>query len=116
MKGIPAIIILLSISFIIYSHTAFAVTGTEGRAKLRDVNLALLDVVAALAVFLIGIHALRYVTADNPQERADIKKGLTYIIIGLLITYLAAKLVEGIYCYAINQAWGIPMGDCTVFI
>ncbi|MFH1835803.1 MAG: hypothetical protein ABH851_06415 [Methanobacteriota archaeon] len=84
--------------------------------SLREVNEAFLQVVAGLAVLLIAVHALRYVTSDNPQERADIKKGIIYIIIGVFIAYLAAELVEGIYCFALNEAFGISIGDCRALI
>ncbi|GEM_PF-1483608 len=85
-------------------------------SSLQEVNKAFLQVVAGLAVLLIAVHALRYVTSDNPQERADIKKGIIYIIIGVLIAYLAAELVEGIYCFALHEAFGISIGDCRALI
>jgi hypothetical protein len=88
----------------------------KGRSEMQEVNLAFLQVVAALAVVMIAVNALRYVTSDNPQERADIKKSLTYVIIGLIIVYLARALVKGIYCYALYKAWGIATTECEKYI
>jgi len=100
---------------VLLSSLALA-TPPSGRTEMMQVNQAVLEVVAALAVVMIAVHALRYVTSDNPQERADIKKGLEYIVIGLLIAYLARSLVKGIYCYALYKAWGIATTECEKYI
>ncbi|MFH1788015.1 MAG: pilin [Candidatus Altiarchaeota archaeon] len=92
-------------------------TTESGMTELREVSIATLQVVGALAVLMIAVHALRYVTSENPQERADIKKGLTYIVIGLLIAYMATILVRGIYCYALGEVWGTATAtECMSYI
>jgi undecaprenyl pyrophosphate phosphatase UppP len=107
----------ITILFFVASLSSVAqVTTIKGRQELKDVNTAFLQVVAALAVLLIAVNALRYVTSDNPQERADIKKSLTYVILGLLITYLAGKLVEAVYCYSLEKVWGVTSGECKTYI
>lgn len=92
-------------------------TTESGMTELREVSIAALQVVGALAVLMIAVHALRYVTSDNAQERADIKKGLTYIIIGLLIAYMATILVRGIYCAALGEVWDSATAtECMSYI
>lgn len=51
----------------------------------------------ALATLLLAIQGLRYLISDSPDERKKIKKGLMYIIIGLLIVESVAVIVAQFY-------------------
>lgn len=51
----------------------------------------------ALGLLMIVIQGLRYIIADSAQERAEVKKGLMYIVIGLLVVYGYQNLT-GLYC------------------
>lgn len=109
---------LMAATLIAFIVTPLSAATTEsGMTELREVSIAALQVVGALAVLMIAVHALRYVTSDNPQDRADIKKGLTYIVIGLLIAYMATILVKGIYCAALGEVWDSATAtECMSYI
>ena len=70
---------------------------------------ALFDVAAAMAVLLIAIQGLKFVTSETPADREEAKKGLIYVLMGLLVVFLAVRIVCGIYCYAI-EAYESPKG------
>lgn len=88
-------------------------TPGSGTSEMREINDAVLQTAAGLAVLLIAIHGVKWITSDNPQDRADVKKGLTYVILGLLMAYLAKRIVEAVYCYAIYKSMGVDIAECT---
>ncbi len=84
--------------------------------EMSDLIVALKTVAAALAVLLISIQGLKYITAESPNDRAEAKKGLIWIIVGLVVAAVSANLVCGLYCMAISQYWdgsSTPL-NCTI--
>ncbi|MFH0859957.1 MAG: pilin [Candidatus Altiarchaeota archaeon] len=79
-----------------------ASAGGTDMAELNSLNEGLVTVAAALGVLMISIQGLKWVTSDTPQDRADAKKGLEYILIGLLVVYLAGVIVCGLYGVALS--------------
>ena len=71
---------------------------------------ALFDVAAAMAVLVVAIQGLKFVTSETPADREEAKKGLIYVLMGLLVVFLAVRIVCGIYCYAIEEYDYIPHG------
>lgn len=87
--------------------------------EMTDLVSALKKIAAGLATLLIAIQGLKYVTAQTPEDRAEAKKGLIYIILGLLVAAIAANLVCGLYCAAIASTYGgftctIALGICSI--
>ncbi len=78
-------------------------TAAAENPELADLAAGLTTVAAALGTLMIAVQGLRWITSETPQDRADAKKGLTYILIGLLIVAITACLVEGLYCQIIKQ-------------
>ena len=64
---------------------------------IDNLNNALRNFAAALALFMLTILGLKWIMSETPAERAEAKKGIIYIILGLLVVYLAANIVCGIY-------------------
>jgi hypothetical protein len=66
-----------------------------------------LEIVAyALGWLMMIIMGVKWILADSPNERADAKKGMMYIIIGLLVVRSAAQLIQ-LYCQTANAAMGM---------
>jgi hypothetical protein len=57
------------------------------------VNNLLYGVAAGIALLLITLHAVRWKTAENPNDREEAKKGMINVIIGLIVIIIAATLV-----------------------
>ncbi len=63
----------------------------------------------ALAWIMMVIMGVKWIIADSPNERAEAKKGMMYVVIGLLIVASACQLLD-LYCDNARQALG---GDFT---
>jgi hypothetical protein len=59
----------------------------------------------ALGWLMMVLMGVKWILADSPNERADAKKGMIYIIIGLLLVASATSLVN-MYCSMANSATG----------
>lgn len=96
----------------------FLLVGSVSSDEMSDLVESLKTIAAALGILLIAIQGLKYVTAESPDDRAEAKKGLIWIIVGLLVAAVSAALVCGLYCQAISVAYGgvgcsIIRGVCT---
>lgn len=73
-------------------------------AELEEVNIGLTTVASALGVLVITYAGIKWIMADNPQERDDAKKTIIYVIVGLLVVSMARDLVAALY----NPATTLP--------
>lgn len=70
-----------------------------------------------LGWLMMVIMGIKWIIADSPNERADSKKGMIYIIIGLLIVRSACNLItlycDNAYCAlgASATTFSCPLGD-----
>jgi outer membrane murein-binding lipoprotein Lpp len=96
----------LAASVLILLFLAGCAVAVDPTAEMNELIKALRKIAAALAILLIAVQGLKYVTAESPDDRAEAKKGLIWIIAGLLIAAIAANLVCGLYCAAIASAYG----------
>lgn len=64
---------------------------------MDETNKAIRQIGAALAVLMFSIHGLKWVMSETPADRAEAKKGMIYVIVGLLFLKLAFNVVCGIY-------------------
>jgi len=96
--------------------------GLAAADEMTDLIGALKKIAAALGALLIAVQGLKYVTAEAPDDRAEAKKGLIWIIVGLLVAAISAYLVCGLYCAAISSTYGgftcstpaSPLDVCTI--
>lgn len=59
-----------------------------------EITEILTKVGAALGVLMIAVEGVRWIFSDSPKGRDDARKGVTYVIIGLILLISAEKLVE----------------------
>ncbi len=68
---------------------------TAGSSQLHDLLQILFGIVAALAVLMIVIAALRFITAQgNPQEVSKARSTIVYAVAGLLVAMTAEAIVS----------------------
>ncbi|MFH1722390.1 MAG: pilin [Candidatus Altiarchaeota archaeon] len=96
---------------LLFSQSA-AAQGTT----MADFCEALYIIAGFLASVMIVIQGLRWVMSDTPQDRMEAKKGIMYVLIGLLVVYMAAILVSVLYCRTIQgYDENCPDGpDCSI--
>ena len=80
--------------------------------EIYGVVNALNIVAGLLAILMLTIQGVRWLMAESPQQRADIKQSIIYILLGLLVVMLAPRLVCVIYCKTI-QSYD-PMVECSL--
>jgi len=66
------------------------------------VTEALKTIVAYIALFMLALMGLRWAWSMEPKGRAEAKKGIVYIIIGLIIVTMFAAIVQQLYTNWIN--------------
>jgi hypothetical protein len=47
---------------------------------------------------MMSIEGAKYITSGNPQERESARRGIIYIVIGLIILQTAVSLTEYFLC------------------
>lgn len=76
---------------------------------------ALYIIAGLLASVMLVLQGLKWVMSDAPQERLDAKKGIMYVLIGLLVVYMAAIFVSLLYCQTIQgYDENCPGADCSI--
>lgn len=106
--------ILFSAATLITSSTAVSAQSSDP-GPLAEVCQAIYIITGFLASVMFAIQGLRWVMSDTPQDRMEAKKGIMYIIIGLLVVYMAATMVSVIYCETLkNYDPNCPGSSCSV--
>jgi len=70
---------------------------------IEEIYWLIVLVASVMAAGLLAFMGIKWLSSDNAQGRADAKKGVIYVLVGLLILLLAGRLVEGIYCAIISE-------------
>jgi hypothetical protein len=66
-----------------------------GHTQIHDVLQIVFGIIAALAVLMIVIAGLRFVTAQgSPQEVSKARSTIVYALVGLLLALIAESLVS----------------------
>lgn len=55
------------------------------------------NVAYALGLLMVVVLGVKYIISDSAQERSDVKKGLIYVVIGLLVVSGYMNLIN-MYC------------------
>ncbi len=85
------------------------------QSTLADFCEALYIIAGLLASVMLVLQGLKWVMSDAPQERLDAKKGIMYVLIGLLVVYMAAIFVSLLYCQTIQgYDENCPGPDCSI--
>jgi len=90
LKKVVCVLIVLELAG---SLVAAQATGSA----MDALNTALRYFAGALAVLMFSFQGLRWVLSESPEDRAEAKKGMIYVIVGLIAVYIAANIVCGIY-------------------
>jgi len=86
------------------SSTVTAVVNlTTYTSNMNALFDTLLYVGAAFAIALIIVQAMHWMSSDSPEARAEAKKNIIYIFMGLLVLYLAAYLTCGVVGYGLSH-------------
>jgi len=62
--------------------------------ELCNIIYILGGIAVAVSVFLIMVHGVRWMTADDFEGRQDAKRGIVYVFIGLILVMVAATLAS----------------------
>jgi|GEM_PF-1301242 len=74
--------------------------------------VGLKQIAVALGWIMMVIMGIKWMTADSASDRADAKKGMLYIVIGLLLVAAACNLLC-IYCCAAKDSIGTNVCTAT---
>ena len=58
------------------------------------------NVAYALGLLMVVVLGVKYIVSDSAQERSDVKKGLIYVVIGLLVVSGFLRLINMYCCLA----------------
>ena len=83
--------------------------------SLTDLVGSLCQLADALGLLIISLMGAKWIVADSAQERAEAKKGIIYVIVGLLVVHSMATLVDRLYCIPAGASLGAPI-PCNVRI
>ncbi|MBD3388237.1 MAG: hypothetical protein GF416_04085 [Candidatus Altiarchaeales archaeon] len=72
------------------------------------------SVAYALGWIMLVILGIKWIIADSPNERADAKKGMIYVLIGLILVRAACSLLR-LYCDTSSSALCAGPSGCGDF-
>ena len=64
---------------------------------ISGVNTLLYGIAAGIAALMIAMHAVKWKTADNPNDREEAKRGMINVILALILIMIAATLVSVLF-------------------
>jgi hypothetical protein len=99
MAAFPRVLSVLSVLFVfssIASATADTGVDTQWICSMKLVSFA-------LGWFMMVVMGIKWIVSENTNDRGDAKKGMIYIILGLLVIANLCNFYD-LYCYAANMA------------
>ncbi len=67
------------------------------KASIEDITTLFYGITAATAVVMIIFHGLKWITADDDNDRKQAREGIIHVLLGLLFIIIAAALVDMVY-------------------
>jgi heme O synthase-like polyprenyltransferase len=61
---------------------------------IGGINTLLYGIAAGIAALMITMHAVKWKTADNPNDREEAKRGIINVILALILIMIAATIVR----------------------
>ena len=100
---------------VIYSLIVSSLLAALASSQAPDYSwvCGLQTLAGALGWVMMVIMGLKWIVAESPNERAEAKKGMLYIVIGLLIVASMRNLLQSLYCDTITKA-GFGGFTCTL--
>ena len=86
----PTNILILFLFLSVQVHAAILDT-------IGGVNTLLYGIAAGIAALMITMHAVKWKTADNPNDREEAKRGMINVILALILIMIAAALVSVLF-------------------
>lgn len=83
--------------FFIYILPVTTVNAAALEDMLGEFKILLYSVAAGVAALLLAVHGVKLKTASSPEERKEAKRGIIFVILGLVLIILAATVVELVY-------------------
>ena len=83
------VITILSIAYQAYAANILETVG--------GLNNLVYGIAAGLAALMITLHAVRWKTADNPNDREEAKRGMINVILALILIMVAGAVISAIY-------------------
>jgi len=88
---------------IVFTQLLASIASAQGSlTELIEVNKVMRNIAAALAVFMFTLQGLKWVTAESAPDRLEAKRGMIYVMLGLLVVFIAANIVCGLYGVALG--------------
>jgi len=66
-------------------------------ATIQDIITIFYGITVAVAVVMMAFHGIKWMTADNDEDRKQAREGVIHILLGLLFILIAAALVDMVY-------------------
>ena len=86
----------IAITLIFFSF-ACPVHAADILETVGGLNNLVYGIAAGLAALMITLHAIRFKTADNPNDREEAKRGIINVILALLLIIVAGAVISVIY-------------------
>lgn len=64
------------------------------KSNIRSINEVILYVVGVAGAIMLALNGLRFMGSENPDQRAEAKRGLKYTVIAIIIIMLSSLLVS----------------------
>ncbi|RLI89976.1 MAG: hypothetical protein DRO62_00395 [Candidatus Altiarchaeales archaeon] len=64
---------------------------------IQDIITVFYGITAATGVVMIIFHGIKWITADNDEDRKQAREGVIHVLLGLLFILIAAALVDMVY-------------------
>ena len=85
-------------------------SSTVSSANIYTTIGSLCKLADALGALIISLMGARWIIADSAQERAESKKGIIYVVVGLLVVHSMTLLLTNLYKNPASSA-GIDIGS-----
>lgn len=85
---------IIAVIIVCAAYPAYAADILE---TVGGLNNLIYGIAAGLAALMITLHAIRWKTADNPNDREEAKRGIINVILALLLIMVAGAVISVIY-------------------
>lgn len=93
---IKLVFLVIAAIFVVNQTTAATTTTFPATftSTMQEIENILLRVGTVLGALMITIEGIKWITAQSPPERESAKKGVIYIMIGLILLKSSEKIIQ----------------------